>query len=487
MGNHWDYSVPSVNVFVEALRVLKPGAHAMFFGGTRTFHRMMVNIEDAGFIPVDLCMWLYGTGFSKSIDIGKHIDRKKDTRAEVLVVTGWIGATAKRKRITNAKINDHFGMVGMASHWTTTLQQPLVPTAQQWPRLLELLGEEPPPEVRAVAAKVIREKGRPGDAWFAREKVGEEIAVSGSYAPGEKANTRLKDITLAAGDESARWSGYGNLLKPAWEPCGLFCKLHEGTIAENCVRHGTGGLDIDGTRIGPADSDQSGWSKTGSKESSNVAMSGKNYARTAKPDAKGRFPANLTLDAEAGALLDQQSGNRPGMSGGGKHRPGYAGGMFGAKDDETSARGDQGGASRFFKEATVTEEEIAEHTEWCRFFYTTKVGREERDRGLEDFPVTSLGRETLNGIERPGHARNAHPTLKPIDLCRYYARMLLPPPRKDGKPRRLLVIYSGAGSEMIGALQAGWDEVVGIELVPKHAEWARARIAKGQIIRNAKR
>jgi site-specific DNA-methyltransferase (adenine-specific) len=93
----------------------------------------------------------------------------------------------------------------------------------------------------------------------------------------------------------------------------------------------------------------------------------------------------------------------------------------------------------------------------------------------------------LNGIERPGHARNAHPTLKPIDLCRYYARMLLPPPRKDGKPRRLLVIYSGAGSEMIGALQAGWDEVVGIELVPKHAEWARARIAKGQIIRNAKR
>lgn len=462
MGARWDYSVPSVNVFTEILRVLKPGAHAMYFGGTRTFHRMMVNIEDAGFIPVDLCMWLYGTGFSKSIDIGKHIDRKKDTRTDVLVVTSWIGETAKRKGISGARINDHFGMVGMASHWMTGKSQPLVPTAEQWPKLLKLLGEKPPPDVLAVAKKVIREKGQPGDAWYAREKVGEEEAVSGSYAPGERASVRTRDITLAAGDESRRWSGYGNLLKPAWEPCGLFCKLHEGTIAENCVKHGTGGLDIDGTRVS---------TKARSFVDTRVDKVQQNAFGKYKPSnydgSKGRCPANLVLDEEAGALLDQQSGNRPGMSGGGKHRPDYAGGMFGGKDDESSARGDQGGASRFF--------------------YTTKVGREERDRGLEGFEEVPKGVGALRDGKRAGTAKNAHPTLKPIDLCRYYARMLLPPPRADGKPRRLLVPYSGAGSEMIGALQAGWDEVVGVELVPKHAEWARARIARGKIIRNAKR
>jgi site-specific DNA-methyltransferase (adenine-specific) len=166
-------------------------------------------------------------------------------------------------------------------------------------------------------------------------------------------------------------------------------------------------------------------------------------------------------------MLDAQSGDRPGMSGGGKHRADYAGGMFGAVDSTSTARGDKGGASRFY--------------------YSAKTSREERDRGLEDFEDVAQGVGALRDGARSKTAKNGHPTLKPIDLCRYYARLLLPPPRKDGKPRRLLVPFSGAGSEMIGALQAGWDEVVGIELVPKHAEWARARIAKGKIFQNEKK
>lgn len=76
---------------------------------------------------------------------------------------------------------------------------------------------------------------------------------------------------------------------------------------------------------------------------------------------------------------------------------------------------------------------------------------------------------------------NTHPTLKPIDLCKYLARLILPPPRVDGKPRRLLVPFSGAGSEMIGALQAGWDEVVGIELEAEYDTIAKARIMNGGV------
>lgn len=75
MGKKWDYDVPSVELWREALRVLKPGGHLLSFGGTRTYHRMVVNIEDAGFEVRDQIQWLYGSGFPKSHDISKAIDK----------------------------------------------------------------------------------------------------------------------------------------------------------------------------------------------------------------------------------------------------------------------------------------------------------------------------------------------------------------------------------------------------------------------------
>lgn len=77
MGKHWDYDVPQVPVFAEMLRVLKPGGHLLCFGGSRTFHRIAVNIEDAGFDIRDTLMWLYGSGFPKSHDVSKGIDKQK--------------------------------------------------------------------------------------------------------------------------------------------------------------------------------------------------------------------------------------------------------------------------------------------------------------------------------------------------------------------------------------------------------------------------
>lgn len=69
MGKKWDYDVPSVEIWKETLRVLKPGGHLLSFGGTRTYHRMVVNIEDAGFEIRDCIQWLYGSGFPKSHNI----------------------------------------------------------------------------------------------------------------------------------------------------------------------------------------------------------------------------------------------------------------------------------------------------------------------------------------------------------------------------------------------------------------------------------
>lgn len=74
MGKKWDYDVPSVEIWQEALRVLKPGGHLLSFGGTRTYHRMVCGIEDAGFEIMPMCGWLYGSGFPKSHNVGKAIN-----------------------------------------------------------------------------------------------------------------------------------------------------------------------------------------------------------------------------------------------------------------------------------------------------------------------------------------------------------------------------------------------------------------------------
>ena len=76
MGKGWDYQVPSVEIWQECFRVLKPGGHLLAFAGTRTQHRMAVNIEDAGFEIRDMIAWVYGSGFPKSMDVSKAIDKR---------------------------------------------------------------------------------------------------------------------------------------------------------------------------------------------------------------------------------------------------------------------------------------------------------------------------------------------------------------------------------------------------------------------------
>lgn len=84
MNNQWDYDVPKVEIWKECLRVLKPGGHLLAFAGTRTQHRMAVNIEDAGFEIRDMVAWIYGSGFPKNHNIGKAIDKAAGAKREVV-------------------------------------------------------------------------------------------------------------------------------------------------------------------------------------------------------------------------------------------------------------------------------------------------------------------------------------------------------------------------------------------------------------------
>jgi DNA modification methylase len=95
MGKKWDYDVPSVEFWKEVYRVLKPGGHVLSFGGTRTYHRMVVNIEDAGFEIRDQIMWLYGSGFPKSHNIGKAVDKIQGNEREVVGEKEQTGAKFK--------------------------------------------------------------------------------------------------------------------------------------------------------------------------------------------------------------------------------------------------------------------------------------------------------------------------------------------------------------------------------------------------------
>lgn len=386
MGKRWDYSVPSQAVWEQALRVLKPGAPLLSFGGSRTYHRIAIGIEDAGFELRDSLMWLYGKGFPKSQNVSLAIDKAAGAVREVVgtrMLTGNAALTTKEKGGTFAV------QVGSAPSKTIDVTAPSTPLAEEW-------------------------------------------------------------------------EGYGTALKPAYEPIALARKPTVGTMVENVRQWSVGGLAIDACRIGRDEGDSSGWSKSGSSASDNLAMSGGNTERRAKPDAEGRWPANLILDEEAAAALDERTGPRPSNP----YRENIASGAVLPLSKRTAGGVKERGEGP------------------SRFFYTSKVSTRERNFGCDALPLRSAGEMTeredgqdaldcpRTGAGRTGGARNSHPTLKPLSLNRWLAGLIRPP----GAGAMLLVPYCGAGSEIIGALQAGWPSVFGIEGDSQYIEIAEARI-----------
>jgi len=225
-----------------------------------------------------------------------------------------------------------------------------------------------------------------------------------------------KGCTLTRNEAAKDWEGYSTLLKPAYEPWYLVRKPLEGTLAQTALHWGTGGLNIEGCRI----------------------EHGLDTSTSGAP--KGRWPANVTLDETAAAMLDGQSRHEQGD---GKTsigcRPPRKNNVYGKLSEVYTVQthyNDTGGASRFF--------------------YCAKASTAERNAGLE--------------AER----HNPHPTIKPLALGRWLATLLLPP--RHIPDRRILTPFSGSGSELIAALQAGWDHAVGIEAEAEYNAIALARL-----------
>lgn len=368
MGKAWDKTGVAfdVDTWKQAIRVLKPGGHLMAFGGTRTYHRMAVAIEDAGFEVRDMVQWLYGTGFPKSMDVGKAIDK----------------AAGKEREVVGTKKS------GLATGFTGN-NVDAGPTQDEW-----------------------RESGGP-------------------LGPG------LAPITIAATPEAAQWEGWGTALKPACEPIVLARKpLGEKTVAGNVLRYGTGALNVDGTRVGTGKDVPASPSRTkgnvlsGSADGSLRNETGKEDGHN--PDV-GRWPANVIMDEEAGAMLDAQSGISKSSGGRTVKRSGGGNVGMGKKSEKSFTTddpgfGDVGGASRFF--------------------YCAKASKSERNAG---------------------GTTNNHPTVKPISLMRYLIRLVTPP---NGL---VLDPFVGSGTTGIAAKLEGFN-FIGIELDADYAAIARARI-----------
>ena len=361
MGKEWDGlgedGIGIANnslMWAECLRVLKPGGHLLAFSGTRTYHRMASAIEDAGFEVRDMIEWVYGSGFPKSLNIGKAVDK-----------------------------------------------------------------------------------------------------IQGN----ERAN-----LTTTKG--TSEYEGWGTALKPAHEPICMARKpLAEKTVAENCLKYGTGGINIDESRVDGKTEIHSNGKR--SMYGGNSLLESKTHNDKTEVKDYGRFPANLIHDnSEEVRECFPETGK-----GNGKGVYNYAGreydnkdtSMFnGDKPQAPSNFNDSGNASRFFKS----------------IIYQAKASKSERNKGMDDLEAKPMYKAdgSAQSLEIFGSTdggredrKNNHPTVKPIALMEYLIKMVTP---KGGV---VLDPFAGSGSTLVAAKQNGY-QYIGIEMTEEYIPIIKARL-----------
>jgi DNA modification methylase len=468
MGKGWDHGVPGEEFWTEALRVAKPGAHLLAFGGTRTYHRLACAIEDAGWEIRDCVMWVYGSGFPKSHDVSKAIDKVNGNAGGVLDFCLWFRTTGvTRKDATTAMVEaGHIGDRGtMAGHYfaASYAGQPAIPTSAIWATLRPLCGDVPE-WVDQLVQRIEAEREVVGQ----RELIDTTKARVGftgpAHSPDYDGSTRIVNITAPATDAARQWAGWGTALKPAWEPIIVARKPLCGTVAENVLMHGTGGINVDGCRVaGTEDTaraqgkDICGGNWSGDGERSILTTGG----------GTGRWPANLIHDGS-----DEVVGLFPDAPSAGRY----------TKSLEKPEVPNNGSIFRFGDTCRRSNSYAADSGSAARFFYCAKASKADRDEGCEGLPQT-IKQSVAHGDKRhgtlpytnepremkPRPRGNHHPTVKPTALMRYLCRLVTPPGGVVLDP------FTGSGSTGKAAILEGF-RFIGIEREAEYVEIARARI-----------
>ena len=384
MGKKWDATGIAYNVelWKKALRVLKPGGYLLAFGGSRTFHRIACAIEDGGFEIRDTIMWLYGSGFPKSMNIGLAIDKKNGVES---IDTG-IASPNARPNCTKDNTLFESGTVGK--------------------------------------------------------------------------NFNIKKATN-------EWEGWGTCLKPAFEPIIMARKPFSGSLIDNVLEYGVGGLNIDACRV-ELQEDETVATNVSFADQKQSEGSGTRRCITEQTE-QGRFPANIMHDGSEEATKGMPDSK--GASSQNNFSDGHIYRGQSLQESRTTLSG--------FREWYNDDGSAA------RYFYCAKASKKDRDDGLDNFELktkvfngqSDKSSEEMKDVEQrfTTECKNFHPTVKPTELMQYLVRLVCP------KGATILDIFNGSGSTGKAVAFENRERnmdysYIGIELDPEYCKISEARI-----------
>lgn len=519
MGKEWDAFVPQPIFWKEVFRVLKHGGHVVSFFGTRTYDWGVMSMRLAGFEVRDCIQWIYGSGFPKSHNISKAIDKMPKANNRLFEFSQLL---KQKRNELNLSLSEADDLICEGSTMYNFLEG----------RNINGLLKIYPPNKDFYEKIKIHYKIENWDDIVENnlEIIGIEKGNFGFQIDGERWNEERK-LSNYTTEQAKQWDGWGSALKPANEPIVLARKpLEKGlSIAENVLKWGTGAINIDASRIGTETikGQKAGQGFNNVKGFGVNTKQGEEQAKEyVSEDVNGRFPSNviLTHHSECKCLglkkvkgqIDKPTnrkkfegtwneGNTGLRNNTNLSREGYADengeetienwechddcpikvldeqsgissssdtqrtrntlGSFGMPNNATPEYSDTGGASRFF--------------------YVAKASKSERNFGLEGFEEKQTvggGGGIGNYLEDVNSAsgkygsekaisNNFHPTVKPVKLMQYLVRMITPP---NGT---VLDPFAGSGTTGVACKIDGFN-FVGLELSEEYAEIARARIEK---------
>ena len=390
MSKGWDNSGIAFQkeTWQKCYEVLKPGGYLLAFGGSRTFHRIACAIEDAGFEIRDTIMWLYGSGFPKSMNIGLAIDKKNGVESE------------KGERKTYAD--------------------------------------------------------------------GSKQRLTGSNGPFGNNKGRKDYELIPTSNLAKKWQGWGTALKPSFEPIIVARKPFKGSLVDNVIEYGVGGINIDECRV--ETSDKYSYPNGGGGSSFGIGK-GVDGTRTKPTESNplGRFPANTILTYDDNDF-DEVCGGFPNTkSTGGKGEATANTAMFFGNGNNGKLRANAGG--------------LGDSGSASRYFYCAKASKKDRDEGLDEFEES----KTTDGCIRTNQEtarkfgansalrKNTHPTVKPTNLMQYLVRLVTP------NGGTILDPFNGSGSTGKAVMYENRErnknyKYIGIELTEEYLPIAKARI-----------
>ena len=381
MNKGWDNSGIAFqpDTWKKCYEALKEGGYLLAFGGSRTFHRIACAIEDAGFEVRDTIMWIYGSGFPKSMNIGLAIDKKNGVESKV---------------------------VGNGKSGTSS---------------------------RAFQS--------------------EETTTAGSYEIKEAQN---------------KWNGWGTALKPSFEPVIVARKPFKGSLVDNVIKNGVGGINIDECRVGTEIIKGGTMPKMNSQSDGiNLYNFGKKDAeRLERQDSIGRFPANtiLTYDEKD---FDEVCGGFP-------NTKSAKNGIRQSNSENVNCYGKGIGIK-----AGMNNGEYGDSGSAARYFYCAKASKKDRDEGLdiEESVITDGRKKSIDNAFNRGETlrKNTHPTVKPTELMQYLVRLVTP------NGGTILDPFNGSGSTGKAVMYENKErnkdyKYIGIDLSEEYLEISKSRI-----------